>query len=188
MWARTKTKPWVGTQPPPDGRPRHPGKRTRREDHALLIVRDEFRTGYSLIGLLASIARLRFTGTVRIALDRGPGKAVSSNGYSVFSLVSHEWGSPQVGGFFCANPKFQSGFDSILLIRREISLKFSFQLLATNRGARKPWLAAGTALAPAESSGRTLPISAYTSRGLDWPVPRAEWRNCVREARPQSAA
>jgi hypothetical protein len=43
-----------------------PGKRTRREDHALLIVRDEFRTGYSLIGLLASIARLRFTGTRRI--------------------------------------------------------------------------------------------------------------------------
>jgi hypothetical protein len=66
--ARTKTKPWVGTQPPPDGRPRYPGKRTRREDHALLIVRDEFRTGYSLIGLLASIARLRFTGTVRIKL------------------------------------------------------------------------------------------------------------------------
>jgi hypothetical protein len=43
-----------------------PGKRTRREDHALLIVHDEFRTGYSLIGLLASIARLRFTGTRRI--------------------------------------------------------------------------------------------------------------------------
>jgi hypothetical protein len=43
-----------------------PGKRTRREDHALLIVRDEFRTGYSLIGLLASIARLRFTGTRRL--------------------------------------------------------------------------------------------------------------------------
>jgi hypothetical protein len=46
-----------------------PGKRTRREDHALLIVRDEFRAGYSLIGLLASIARLRFTGIARIALD-----------------------------------------------------------------------------------------------------------------------
>ena len=44
-----------------------PGKRTRREDHALLIVRDEFRTGYSLIGLLASIARLRFTGTPRLS-------------------------------------------------------------------------------------------------------------------------
>jgi hypothetical protein len=43
-----------------------PGKRTRREDHALLIVRDEFRTGYSSIGLLASIARLRFTGTRRL--------------------------------------------------------------------------------------------------------------------------
>jgi hypothetical protein len=39
-----------------------PGKRTRREDHALLIVRDEFRAGYSSIGLLASRARLRFTG------------------------------------------------------------------------------------------------------------------------------
>ena len=55
-------------RPPPDGRPRGPGKRTRREDHALLIVRDEFRTGYSLIGLLASRARLRFTGTARIKL------------------------------------------------------------------------------------------------------------------------
>jgi hypothetical protein len=40
-----------------------PGKRTRREDHALFIVRDEFRAGYSSIGLLASRARLRFTGT-----------------------------------------------------------------------------------------------------------------------------
>src|ERR1035438_7407658 len=55
-------------RPPPDGRPVAPGKRTRREDHALLIVRDEFRTGYSLIGLLASRARLRFTGTARIKL------------------------------------------------------------------------------------------------------------------------
>jgi hypothetical protein len=43
-----------------------PGKRTRREDHALLIVRDEFSTGYSLIGLLASRARLRFTGARRL--------------------------------------------------------------------------------------------------------------------------
>jgi hypothetical protein len=50
-----------------------PGKRTGREDHALLIVRDEFRTGYSLIGLLASIARLRFTGTRRLTCTpRGP--------------------------------------------------------------------------------------------------------------------
>ncbi len=51
-----------------------PGKRTRREDHALLIVRDEFRTGYSLIGLLASIARLRFTGSRRLTrTSEGPG-------------------------------------------------------------------------------------------------------------------
>src|SRR2546423_13888550 len=93
MWSKRKPNPGWG-QPPPAGRPRNPGKRTRREDHALLIVRDEFRTGYSSIGLLASIARLRFTGTVRIALDRAPGKELSSNGNGVFSLVSHEWGSP----------------------------------------------------------------------------------------------
>src|SRR5436853_2461758 len=92
-----KSKPNPGwDQPPPAGRPRAPGKRTRREDHALLIVRDEFSTGYSSIGLLASIARLRFTGTVRIALDRAPGKELSSNGNGVFSLVSHEWGSPHI--------------------------------------------------------------------------------------------
>jgi hypothetical protein len=70
MWFQTKTKvqtkTWAGDQPPPAGRPRYPGKRTRREDHALLIVRDEFRTGYSLIGLLASRARLRFTGARRL--------------------------------------------------------------------------------------------------------------------------
>ena len=53
-----------------------PGKRTRREDHALLIVRDEFRTGYSLIGLLASRARLRFTGTARIKLWTGQRKRI----------------------------------------------------------------------------------------------------------------
>ena len=68
MLVRQKTKSWGRDRPPPDGRPRDPGKRTRREDHALLIVRDEFRTGYSLIGLLASRARLRFTGTARIKL------------------------------------------------------------------------------------------------------------------------
>ena len=56
-WDGTDLLPSLGTPPP--------GKRTRREDHALLIVRDEFRSGYSLIGLLASRARLRFTGHQR---------------------------------------------------------------------------------------------------------------------------
>jgi hypothetical protein len=69
MLVRTKTKSW-GRGPTASrwSAPWAPGKRTRREDHALLIVRDEFRTGYSLIGLLASRARLRFTGTARIKL------------------------------------------------------------------------------------------------------------------------
>ena len=76
-----------------------PGKRTRREDHALLIVRDEFRTGYSLIGLLASIARLRFPGNARITLDGRWRIGLSSNCNCVFSLVSHRRGSPQASAF-----------------------------------------------------------------------------------------
>ena len=69
MWSKPKPK----SKPNPGQEPTAsrwsapgPGKRTRREDHALLIVRDEFRTGYSLIGLLASRARRRFTGTAII--------------------------------------------------------------------------------------------------------------------------
>jgi hypothetical protein len=91
---RTKTKSWEGTDRLPMVGPRDPGKRTRREDHALLIVRDEFRTGYSSIGLLASIARLRFTGIVRITLDGKWRNGLSSNCNCVFSLVSHRRGSP----------------------------------------------------------------------------------------------
>jgi hypothetical protein len=88
-----KTKSRGGTDRLPTAGP-SPGKRTRREDHALLIVRDEFRTGYSLIGLLASIARLRFTGTVRITLDSKWRNGLSSNCNCVFSLLSHRRGSP----------------------------------------------------------------------------------------------
>ena len=61
MWSEPKPNPGAGPTASRWSAP-CPGKRTRREDHALLIVRDEFRTGYSLIGLLASSARLRFTG------------------------------------------------------------------------------------------------------------------------------
>ena len=67
MWSEQKPNPGAGPTASRWSAP-CPGKRTRREDHALLIVRDEFRTGYSSIGLLASIARLRFTGTARIKL------------------------------------------------------------------------------------------------------------------------
>src|SRR5258707_15097626 len=101
MSVRIKTKPRGGNRPPPAGRPRDPGKRTRREDHALLIVRDEFRTGYSSIGLLASIARLRFTGIVRINAGRVEENGISSNGKCVFSLVSHRRGSPHLSAFIC---------------------------------------------------------------------------------------
>uniref|UniRef100_Q01ND3 Uncharacterized protein n=1 Tax=Solibacter usitatus (strain Ellin6076) TaxID=234267 RepID=Q01ND3_SOLUE len=62
---QTTTNPGTGADLLPSLSPPVPGKRTRREDHALLIVRDEFRSGYSLIGLLASRARLRFTGHQR---------------------------------------------------------------------------------------------------------------------------
>ena len=42
------------------------GQRRDGRSAPWLIVRDEFRTGYSSIGLLASRARLRFTGASRI--------------------------------------------------------------------------------------------------------------------------
>ena len=90
-------------RPPPDGRP-DPGKRTCREDHALLIVRDEFRAGYSSIGLLASRARLRFTGTARINDGRSGENELSSNGKCVFPAVSHRRGSPQLSVSICVHP------------------------------------------------------------------------------------
>jgi hypothetical protein len=73
-----------------------PGKRTRREDHALLIVRDEFRTGYSLIGLLASRARRRFTGTAIINTGRFGGNRISSNGIASFPSCLTEGVHPRV--------------------------------------------------------------------------------------------
>src|ERR1700691_4324825 len=76
-----------------------PGKRTRREDHALLIVRDEFRTGYSSIGLLASRARLRFTGIVRISAGQFSAKELSSDSKVRLSRVSHSRGAPHECGF-----------------------------------------------------------------------------------------
>jgi hypothetical protein len=63
VWkVKVKTIPPGGGMPPPVGRPPSPGKRRDGRRASRLIVRDEFRTGYSSIGLLASRARLRFTG------------------------------------------------------------------------------------------------------------------------------
>src|ERR1700735_4579381 len=77
--SKSKPNPGAGPTAPRWSAPGQ-GKRTRREDHALLIVRDEFRTGYSSIGLLASRARLRFTGIARISAGRSGEKELSSNG------------------------------------------------------------------------------------------------------------
>jgi hypothetical protein len=99
---KSKPNPGAGTDRLPLVGP-SPGKRTRREDHALLIVRDEFRTGYSSIGLLASRARLRFTGTVRISSGQRSAKELSSNGEVRLYTVSHRRGAPQFLVFNCVN-------------------------------------------------------------------------------------
>jgi hypothetical protein len=103
MWFQTKVKVKVKVKNQIPGREPtasrwsapSPGKRTRREDHALLIVLDEFRTGYSLIGLLASRARLRFTGIVRISPGQRGENELSSNGKVRLYIVSHLRGAPQ---------------------------------------------------------------------------------------------
>src|SRR5580692_1705103 len=102
MWFQTKVKVKVKVKNQIPGREPtasrwsapSPGKRTRREDHALLIVLDEFRTGYSLIGLLASRARLRFTGIVRISPGQRGENELSSNGKVRLYIVSHLRGAP----------------------------------------------------------------------------------------------
>lgn len=65
---KPKSKPSKpeGAVPPPVGRPASLGQRRDGRSAPCLIVRDEFRTGYSSIGLLASRARLRFTGASSI--------------------------------------------------------------------------------------------------------------------------
>src|SRR6266496_310901 len=61
---QNQPKPWGEADTASRRSAPSPGRRTRREDHAL--AHRPQMTGYSSIGLLASIARLRFTGTRRI--------------------------------------------------------------------------------------------------------------------------
>ena len=82
-------------QPPPAGRPRAQVKERVGRTTPFSSSAMSSGTGYSLIGLLASRARLRFTGTARINAGRRGENELSSSGNSVFSPVSHEWGSPQ---------------------------------------------------------------------------------------------
>ena len=77
---KVKTFETRGWMPPPVGRHPSLGKDATEERAWGTIVRDEFRTGYSLIGLLASIARLRFTGKPRINPGQGDANRISSNG------------------------------------------------------------------------------------------------------------
>src|SRR5258708_35509110 len=58
-----KTKPWGGTLPPPVGRARAQVKERGGRAALHLIGRGLVPAGYFLIGVLASIARLSFTGT-----------------------------------------------------------------------------------------------------------------------------
>jgi hypothetical protein len=67
------------------------------------IVRDEFRPADSSIGLLASIARLRFTGNPSISAGQTEGKNLSLNGNCVFSPVSHLRGAPHLSVLICVH-------------------------------------------------------------------------------------
>ena len=60
MWSPKPTNPGAGADRLPLVGP-GPRQKDATGGARPLIVRDEFRAGYSLIGLLASSARLRFT-------------------------------------------------------------------------------------------------------------------------------
>jgi len=77
--------------------PRSLGKRTRRKDRALLPSFAMSSGRLFLDGLLASIARLRFTDTSIIGTGQISDKDLLSNGKCVFSSVSHRRGSPHKG-------------------------------------------------------------------------------------------
>jgi hypothetical protein len=61
-----KPNPDSGTIPPPAGRPRAKVKERAGRITLFLIVRRRVPAGYSSIGLVATRARLRFTGTSRL--------------------------------------------------------------------------------------------------------------------------
>jgi hypothetical protein len=97
IWAQTQTKSQsqiLGRdRPPPAGRP-GPRQKNASEDHALLIVPDEFRADYSSIGLLASRARHGFTGIARIRCGQSTETELSSNGKLRLFPVFYGRGAP----------------------------------------------------------------------------------------------
>ena len=63
MWGVNPSLGWSNGLPPIGS---NPSPRTRREEHVLPIVRMSSGPGYSLIGVIATRARLRFTGRPRL--------------------------------------------------------------------------------------------------------------------------
>ena len=103
MWSSQSLKAGAGV-PPPVGRRRSPAK--ERDGRSASCPSSAMSsTGYSLIGLLASRARLRFTGTVRITCGRIPENELSSNGNCVFSPVSHRRGAPHLSALISVYPR-----------------------------------------------------------------------------------
>jgi hypothetical protein len=88
--------------PPPVGRLPIPAKE-RDGRSASCSSSTMSSTGYSSIGLLASRARLRFTGMLRINSGQSPVKELPSNGYCVFPRVSHRRGSPHRSASICVH-------------------------------------------------------------------------------------
>jgi hypothetical protein len=87
-------------------------------------------------------------GTVRIAVDIAPRQELSLNGNSVFSLVSHEWGSPQATVSICLLKRHSKMPPDITVPR--------FTSLPTGPAIRLDWIGRRSML-PTDSGIPTMP-------------------------------